>query len=31
MIIAYFNFVNRIVMGLGVATEVDGVRGYKSE
>lgn len=29
MIIAYFNFVNRIVMGLGVATEEEGVGGYK--
>jgi len=29
MIIAYFNFVNRIVMGLGVATEAEGVGGYK--
>ena len=29
MIIAYFNFVNRIVLGLDVATEESGVGGYK--
>lgn len=31
MIISYFNFVNRIVTGLGVATEKEGVGGYKFE
>jgi len=31
MIIAYFNFVNRIVMGLGVAMEKDGIGGYNFE
>jgi uncharacterized peroxidase-related enzyme len=29
LIIAYFNFVNRIVIGLGVATEAEGVDGFK--
>jgi hypothetical protein len=29
MIIAYFNFVNRIVLGLGVELEEDRGRGYR--
>ncbi len=29
LVIAYFNFVNRIVMGLGVELEVDGGKGYQ--
>ncbi len=29
LVIAYFNFVNRIVLGLGVALEADGGSGYK--
>lgn len=29
LVVAYFNFVNRIVLGLGVALEADGGTGYK--
>jgi len=29
LVIAYFNFVNRIILGLGVSLEVDGGKGYK--
>lgn len=29
LVVAYFNFVNRIVLGLGVALEPDGGTGYK--
>ncbi|RMG88402.1 MAG: peroxidase [Bacteroidetes bacterium] len=29
LVIAYFNFVNRLVLGLGVALEADGGGGYK--
>ncbi len=29
LVIAYFNFVNRIVLGLGVELEADGGKGYK--
>lgn len=29
LVVAYFNFVNRIVLGLGVSLEVDGGTGYK--
>ncbi len=31
LVVAYFNFVNRIVMGLGVSLESDGAKGYKFE
>jgi len=30
-IVAYFNFVNRIVLGLGISLENDNVEGYKYE
>jgi hypothetical protein len=29
MVVAYFNFVNRIVLALGVATEEKAGEGYK--
>lgn len=29
LVVAYFNFVNRIVLGLGVALEAEGGTGYK--
>ena len=29
LVVAYFNFVNRIVLGLGVELEKDGAEGYK--
>lgn len=29
LVVSYFNFVNRVVMGLGVDIEVDGGRGYE--
>ncbi len=29
LIVAYFNFVNRIAMGLGVAFDADEIQGYK--
>jgi alkylhydroperoxidase family enzyme len=28
LVIAYFNFVNRLVLGLGVETEQEGTGGY---
>ncbi|MFC0264361.1 peroxidase-related enzyme [Fontibacter flavus] len=31
LVIAYFNFVNRIILGLGVELEADGGKGYKYE
>lgn len=31
LVIAYFNFVNRIILGLGVELETDGGKGYKYE
>ena len=31
LVISYFNFVNRIVLGLGVATDENEVSGYKYE
>jgi len=29
LVIAYFNFVNRVVIGLGVELEEDGGKGYE--
>ncbi|WP_373524530.1 hypothetical protein [Aquiflexum sp.] len=29
LVIGYFNFVNRIILGLGVNLEEDGGKGYK--
>lgn len=31
LVIGYFNFVNRIILGLGVELEADGGKGYKYE
>ncbi len=31
LVISYFNFVNRIILGLGVEVEEDGGKGYKYE